>query len=46
MVLLWKPMHLTIQQSGSKMFLLVNNESIGYDLTNSDEIVAFGKFNS
>ena len=37
---------LTIQQSGSKMFLLVNNDAIGYDLTNSDEIVAFGKFNS
>jgi len=37
---------LTIQQSGSKMFLLVNTNSIGYDLTNSDEIVAFGKFNS
>ena len=37
---------LTIQQSGSKMFLLVNNDAIGYDLANSDEIVAFGKFNS
>jgi len=37
---------LTIQQSGSKMFLLVNTDSIGYDLANSDEIVAFGKFNS
>ena len=37
---------LTIQQSGSKMFLLVNTNSIGYDLANSDEIVAFGKFNS
>ena len=37
---------LTIQQSGSRMFLLVNTNSIGYDLTSSDEIVAFGKFNS
>ena len=37
---------LTIQQSGSKMFLLVNTDSIGYDLANSDEIVAFGKFNA
>ena len=37
---------LTIQQSGSKMFLLVNNDAIGYDLANSDEIVAFCKFNS
>ena len=37
---------LTIQQSGSKMFLLVNNDAIGYDLANSDEIVAFGKFNA
>ena len=37
---------LTIQQSGSKMFLLVNTDSIGYDLASSDEIVAFGKFNS
>ena len=37
---------LTIQQSGSEMFLLVNNDAIGYDLANSDEIVAFGKFNS
>jgi hypothetical protein len=37
---------LNIQQSGSKLFLLVNNNSIGYDLSDSDEIVAFGKFNA
>ncbi len=37
---------LTIQQSGSKMFLFINTDSIGYDLDNNDEIVAFGKFNS
>ena len=37
---------LTIQQSGSRMFLFINTDSIGYDLDNNDEIVAFGKFNS
>ena len=37
---------LNIQQSGSLFLLKVNNDSIGYDLKNSDEIVAFGKFNS
>ena len=37
---------LTIQQSGSLFLLKVNNDSIGYDLQTSDEIVAFGKFNS
>jgi hypothetical protein len=37
---------LTVQQSGSLFLLKVNNDSIGYDLKNSDEIVAFGKFNS
>mgnify|MGYP001405249344 FL=1 len=37
---------LTIQQSGSSFLLKVNNDSIGYDLQTSDEIVAFGKFNS
>ena len=37
---------LTIQQSGTSFLLKVNNDSIGYDLQTSDEIVAFGKFNS
>jgi hypothetical protein len=37
---------LTIQQSGSYFYLKVDNDSIGYDLKTSDEIVAFGKFNS
>jgi len=37
---------LTIQQSGSTFLMQVDNDSIGYDLQNTDEIVAFGKFNS
>lgn len=37
---------LTVQQSGSKFYMLVNNNSVGYDLESGDEIVAFGKFNS
>ena len=37
---------LTVQQSGSLFLLKVDNDSIGYDLRSSDEIVAFGKFNS
>ena len=37
---------LTIQQTGTSFLLKVNNNSIGYDLQSSDEIVAFGKFNS
>ena len=37
---------LTIQQSGSSFLLTMNNNSIGYDFQNTDEIVAFGKFNS
>ena len=37
---------LTVQQAGSSFLLKVNNDSIGYDLQTSDEIVAFGKFNS
>jgi len=37
---------LTVQQSGTSFLLKVNNDSIGYDLQTSDEIVAFGKFNS
>lgn len=37
---------LTVQQSGTTFYLLVNNNSVGYNLESSDEIVAFGKFNS
>ena len=37
---------LTIQQTGSLFLLKVNNNSIGYDLQSSDEIVAFGKFDN
>ena len=37
---------LNIQQSGSQFLLLVDNNSIGYDIKNTDEILAFGKFNS
>ena len=37
---------LNIKQSGNQLFLFINSDSIGYDLTAEDEIVAFGKFNS
>jgi|TARA_R110000824_G_scaffold12385_4_gene54280 hypothetical protein len=37
---------LNIQQSGSYLYLKVNNDSIGYDLKDSDEIVAWGKFDN
>ena len=37
---------LNIQQSGSQFLLLINNNSIGYDVANTDELLAFGKFNS
>ena len=37
---------LTLKQSGSLMFLLLDTDSIGYDFASDDEIVAFGKFNS
>ena len=37
---------LTIQQANTNFLLKVNNNSIGYDLESTDEIVAFGKFNS
>ncbi len=37
---------LDIEQSGSTLLLKVNQASIGYGLDNTDEIVAFGKFNS
>ena len=37
---------LTIEQSGSTFLMQVDNNSIGYDLQSSDEIIGFGKFNS
>ena len=37
---------ITIEQSGSEFLVQVNNNSIGYDLKDSDEIVAFGKFDN
>jgi len=37
---------LTIQQQGSTLKLDINSDNIGYDLTNDDEVVAWGKFNS
>ncbi len=37
---------LTIEQSGSFLLLKVDNNSVGYDLKQSDEIIGFGKFNS
>jgi hypothetical protein len=37
---------LNIEQSGSKLYLIVNNANIGYNLTSDDEIVGWGKFNS
>ena len=37
---------INVQQSGSTFLLKVNSNSIGYGLDSSDEIIAFGKFNS
>ena len=37
---------LGIEQSGSTFLLKVNNNTVGYNLESSDEIVGFGKFNS
>ena len=37
---------LGIEQSGSTFLLKVNNNTIGYNLGNVDDIVGFGKFNS
>ena len=36
----------SIQQNGSSFAVHINSDSIGYDLTNDDEVVAWGKFNS
>ena len=37
---------LTVQQSGSVFYLKLDNDALGYDLVNDDEVVAWGKFNS
>ena len=37
---------LDIQQAGSTFHLIVNNDSIGYDLEGDDEILAIGNFDS
>lgn len=37
---------LTIQQTGSLVHLQIDNESIGFDMEVTDEVVGFGKFNS
>jgi len=37
---------LTIQQSSTTFKLMINNDGIGYDLEDDDEILAIGKFNS
>jgi len=37
---------LTIQQSSTIFKLMINNDGIGYDLEDDDEILAIGKFNS
>lgn len=35
---------LTVQQSGSVFYLKLDNDALGYDLVNDDEVVAWGKF--
>ena len=37
---------LTVQQSGSNFLSKIDTGTLGYNLQSSDEIVAFGKFNS
>ena len=37
---------LQIQQSSSVFELHMNTSTLGYNLSNNDEIVAWGKFNS
>lgn len=37
---------ITIEQDDTSLLLKVNNDTIGYSLENTDEIVAFGKFNT
>ena len=37
---------LTIQQLSTTFHLIVDNDSIGYDLESDDEILAWGRWNS
>ena len=37
---------ISVQQNGSSLAVHIDEDSIGYDLTNDDEVVAWGKFNS
>ena len=37
---------ISVQQNGSSLSVHIDSDSIGYDLTNDDEVVAWGKFNS
>ena len=37
---------LQIKQEASSFLLIVDNDSIGYDMESDDEILAIGKFNS
>ena len=37
---------LKVMQKGSTFELHIDNSSLGYDLESSDEVVAWGKFNS
>ena len=37
---------ISVQQNGSSLAVHIDGDSIGYDLTNDDEVVAWGKFNS
>ena len=36
----------SVRQAGTSFLLHIDSDSIGYDLTNVDEVVAWGKFNS
>ena len=36
----------SVKQAGTSFLLHIDGDSIGYDLTNDDEVVAWGKFNS
>jgi hypothetical protein len=36
----------SVRQAGTSFLLHIDSDSIGYDLTNDDEVVAWGKFNS
>lgn len=44
--MIMEPDALDIQQSGSVFLLKIDHDSLGYGFTNTDEIIAWGKFNS